>query len=147
MPEAVNVITLGGRDYPVQPLSVRQLRVVVPAVTGLLRELGPMVVAAERLKLGSEGLTPDMFEAMMSSLQLTEAQFDFLITAIHGTLVRTHPNMTKDDFLNLDATMMELFSALPMVMNMTGLLRSKEGAPGEASPSVEGPAAVTPSTH
>ena len=131
-------IVLGGVSYSVKPLAVRQLRKVIPAVTKLIGELGPIIRAAEKVKAGATDAEdlPGMM-SLLQDLSLSEQQFDLLTEAVWGTLTRTHPAMTKDDFLDLEMQPIELFNALPVVMEMTGLM-GKAGedqrAPGEPGP-------------
>lgn len=104
MSETTN-ITLAGKDYPVRPLTLRQVRDVFPVLSGL------------------------------SGLNLKEADsINTLVNAVSTTLRRDHPELTEEVILDQEVTVAELTTALRVVGKLAGLKYKDEvpSAPGEA---------------
>jgi len=86
-------VHLGGREFTVLPLTLRQIIAIadfVPKLSGLTAE-----------NLSSERLQP-----------LAEVLW-------HG-LRRAHPQMTRDEFFDLPITVAEMVRALPVVVEQAG---------------------------
>ena len=105
------IVTLGGTEWFVPPLTMRQSRIVVP---GLMR-LMPLL---------SELQSGDV-SAMAA---LGEEQFDALISVVHGALARAYPKLTLEDFLDLPISTPELIGALGVVTQQTGFFRAAYGS-------------------
>ena len=102
-------VRLGGREWIVAPLSLRQVLAIADFVPKL-SAIGPDSLSGERL-------TP-----------LAEVLW-------HG-LRRAHPRLTRDEFLDLPITIAELVAALPVVIEQAGGRRvevSDGGASGSAA--------------
>jgi hypothetical protein len=103
-------VRLGGHDWVVAPLSLRQILAIADYV--------PKLSAIGVENLSSERLTP-----------LAEVLW-------HG-LRRAHPRLTRDEFFDLPITIAELVAALPVVIEQAGG-QKVDAAAGEslaASPS------------
>lgn len=98
-------VSLGGKDYPVRPLAIRQMRVVIPAMV--------------RLK----GLR---IEA------ITEAQIDDLASIAYHAVYPAQEKLTREDFDGLPVSPLELMQALPVIARQTGMAPKEDAGPGEA---------------
>jgi hypothetical protein len=117
-------VRLGGAEWTVAPLSLRQILAIADFV--------PKLSAIGVDNLSGERLTP-----------LAEVLW-------HG-LRRAHPRLTRDEFLDLPITIAELVAALPVVIEQAGGRRAEageavapEGAP--AAGEMRAASASTPST-
>jgi hypothetical protein len=106
------VITLAGREWFVPVLAMRQTRSVVPALMRLMPAL-------QRLQSGDAS-------------QLSEADYEAIIEAVHGALTRAYPTLTRDAFLDLPASTPELIAALGLVTQQTGFFQRGGDDAGEA---------------
>ena len=117
-------VRLGGREWVVAPLSLRQILAIADFVPKL-STVGVDSLSGERLAPLAEVLW-------------------------HG-LRRAHPRLTRDEFLDLPITIAELVAALPVVIEQAGGRRveaGEAGASGGAAPAGEmlAASASTPST-
>jgi hypothetical protein len=99
-------VRLGGRDWVVAPLSLRQILAIadfVPKLSGIGTD-----------NLSGERLTP-----------LAEVLW-------HG-LRRGHPRLTRDEFFDLPITIAELVAALPVVIEQAGGKRVDADGAGQGS--------------
>jgi hypothetical protein len=97
-------VRLGGREFTVAPLSLRQILAIADFVPKL-SALGPEHLSGERIAPLAEVLW-------------------------HG-LRRAHPRLTRDEFFDLPITIAELVAALPVVIEQAG--GRSVAAPGAAS--------------
>lgn len=98
-------VTLAGKQYPVKPLVLRQLRIVVPAV----------------MRLKSINLA-----------EITEQQIDDLAEIAYQAVAPSQqPPLSRDAFLGMAVTPMELIESLPVVARQSGMM--KDASPGEAA--------------
>jgi len=103
---SARIVRLAGRDFYVAPLSLRQILAIadhVPKLSGITAES----MSGERL------------------LPLAEVLW-------HG-LRRAHPQLTRDEFLDLPIPLGELVAALPVVIEQAGG-RKVETPAGESVP-------------
>jgi len=108
-------VRLGGHEWTVAPLSLRQILAIADFV--------PKLSAIEVDTLSGERLAP-----------LAEVLW-------HG-LRRAHPRLTRDEFFDLPITIAELVAALPVVIEQAGGRRlDGDTAAGEGAPPGEIPAA------
>ena len=107
---AARPVRLGGHDWLVAPLSLRQILAIADFV--------PKLSTAGADHLSGERLAP-----------LAEVLW-------HG-LRRAHPRLTRDEFLDLPITIAELVAALPVVIEQAGGRRvdGTDAAPGAGSAS------------
>ena len=97
-------IRLAGEDYPVKPLVVKQLRVVVPA---LMRLRGARLVS------------------------ITEEQFDDLVEIAYQAVCGCKPGLTRDAFTDLPVKAIELMEAITVIAIQSGMVEETP-TPGEA---------------
>jgi hypothetical protein len=121
---AARAVRLGGCDWLIAPLSLRQILAIADYV--------PKLSAIGMDNLSGERLAP-----------LAEVLW-------HG-LRRAHPQLTREEFFDLPITIAELVAALPVVIEQAGGKRV-DAAPGESEPHRAGavgtaaPAAASVST-
>lgn len=109
-------ISLGGEDYVVAPMLLRQTIDLADVTKRLFDARGsitPLPDNKDRAVLGSE-----MIKEYVEVLRLG--------------LVRVYQDVTKDDILDLPATIEELVSAATVVMEQAGA-RKTNGAAGESA--------------
>jgi hypothetical protein len=108
---AARAVRLGGRDWLVAPLSLRQILAIADFV--------PKLSAISAESISGERLAP-----------LAEVLW-------HG-LRRAHPRLTRDEFFDLPITIAELVAALPVVIEQAGGQRvgsAATAAPGQGDAS------------
>lgn len=97
-------VILGGQQYPVKPLVLKQLRIVEPAWARLRH---------------NNGIT-------------TEQQMDDLIEIVYQAVAPAQtPPLTRDAFTSLPISTSDLVAALPVIAQQAGMT-GKAGATGEA---------------
>lgn len=108
IPMGTPTMKLAGKEWPVPPLAIKQLRIIVPAST---------VIGELRKGQG-----------------VSKTQMDAILNVVHTALTRAHPGFPVDEFEEMDITLPELMEAVPTILEATGMRReAKEGtAPGEA---------------
>jgi hypothetical protein len=100
-------ITIGGQNFPVPPLSIGQLKIVVPALLRL-----------KTLKIDA----------------LTEENIEDLTTITYLAILRGTPNFPKNEFTNMAGTVDDMLIAYPIIAEQCGMRRKKaeDQAAGEA---------------
>jgi hypothetical protein len=86
-------IMLGGVEFFIAPLSIRQIMAIADQV--------PKVIGLSAANLSSERIAP-------------------LADVVWHGLRRVHPNLTREEFLDLPMTIAELLAALPVVIEQGG---------------------------
>ena len=107
------VVTLGGREFFMAPLAMRQLRLVAP-----LAKTGLKAIAA-----------------LPETIVFSTGEFDTLLGAVHAALTRAYPALTLDDLLDLPIAVEELAAAFKAALISTGMYHPQEanaGATGDA---------------
>jgi hypothetical protein len=113
------VVALGGREFFVPSLSLRQARVVVP---GLLKLLPRLNAIQTRIGAG---------DPLGASL-LESEDVERMIDVVHAGLSRAYPDFSRDDLLDLEAGFADLAGALAVITQQTGLFATGEAkSPGE----------------
>ena len=113
------VAALGGREFFVPALSLRQARIVVP---GLLKLLPRLNAIQTRIGAGDP----------LGATLLDQDDLDLMIDVVHAGLTRAYPDFTRDDLLDLEAGFADLAAALATIARQTGLFAPAEAAtPGE----------------
>lgn len=98
-------ISLAGKDWPVKPLVILQLRIVVPAVM--------------RIK----GMSPT---------SITEEQYNDLIEIVYQAVAPgQEPPLKKDEFMAMPVTLKQMMEALDVILLQAGLVQN--ASPGEAA--------------
>jgi hypothetical protein len=101
---AARSVRLGGREFHVAPLSLRQILAIadhVPKLSGITAE-----------NLSGERLLP-------------------LVEVVWHGLRRAHPALTREEFFDLPVTIAELVGALPVVIEQAGGKRIEAENAGE----------------
>lgn len=146
-------IVLAGKAWPVLNLSIRQQRTVLPAIlqfmpwldtfTASQRELQVIQAKVQKAKddLDEEAEKTATVEVKEKLEQLgriyatmSETHLAALYDAVHGALLKAHPGLTKAEFEEMEVTLVELISAMPVIINASGLFRAAtagEVQPGE----------------
>jgi hypothetical protein len=111
-------VTLGGRQWPIPELAIRQLRLVRRP----LIDLTDQIAATESETTGER------------VMKLSTAQYEAMVEIVYQGLTRAHPKLTRDEFLDMPATDMEIFQAFLVVRSRSGLFvtASEARPPGEA---------------
>jgi len=104
------VVSLGGFDWPVPPMTLKQNR----KLQGLFKNVSGKILR--------DGITLD---------GLTEQDVADLSQIAFIALSRAHPQITVEEMDEMPIGVVELVSALLVVMEQSGLYR-KTAAPGEA---------------
>jgi hypothetical protein len=151
-------ITLAGQEWPIPLLAPRQNRVVVPAVSKVTKRMRDIAAKAldelsdatreqivkaasaeDLTRLGRDGVLRARvwalidFPSIMSHDGDTEF-FDTAADAVYGALTRAHPTLSRGEFDDMPIGMIEMFNAIGIIANQTGMMR-------EVKPSAAGPLA------
>jgi hypothetical protein len=113
------VAALGGREFFIPALSLRQARIVVPSLMKLLPRLNAIQA---RIGAGDP----------LAAASLEQDDFDLMIDVVHAGISRAYPDFTRDDLLDLEAGFSDLAGGLAIIARQTGLFTPSETAtPGE----------------
>lgn len=110
------VVALGGQEFFVPLLALRQARIVVP---GLLKLMPRLNAIQARISAGDP----------LGAALLDQCDVDLMLDVVHCGLTRAYPELTRDDVLDLEAGFTALVAALAVIAGQTGLF-----APTEAQP-------------
>jgi hypothetical protein len=110
------VISLGGREFFVPLLALRQARIAVP---GLLKLMPRLNAIQARLGAGDP----------LGATLLEASDVELMIDVVHAGLSRAHPDLSRDDLLDLEAGFAELIAALAVIARQTGLFAEVEHSP------------------
>lgn len=115
-------VTLGGKKWPIPLLAIRQLRHI--------RE--PLRIFTERLNKAAED---DKGGGAVFDLPYDEYEA-LIVEPVYQGITRAHPEMKRDEFLDLAASEAELLAAWFVVRTQSRVFRPApvkgEGQPGEA---------------
>lgn len=114
------VVALGGREFFVPVLALRQARIVVP---GLLKLMPRLNAIQGRIAAGDP----------LAAAALERDDVDLMIEVVHCGLTRAYPGFSRDELLDLEAGFSELAAALAVIARQTGLFSAVE-APGGDGP-------------
>jgi hypothetical protein len=113
------VVALGGREFFVPLLALRQARIAVP---GLLKLMPRLNAIQARLGAGDP----------LGATLLEADDVERMIDVVHAGLSRAHPELSRDDLLDLEAGFAELIAALGVIARQTGLFAEvDQPTPGE----------------
>jgi hypothetical protein len=110
--DAAQVI-LAGKPWPVPLLAARQNKIIDPLILSLL----PIFVQWQSDKAAALA-------------QLGQTQYDALLEIAFVALKRAHPQLVREQFLDMPITLPELIAAFSIIAQQTGVFA--RGAPGEA---------------
>jgi len=111
--ERAPAVSLGGKSWPVPQLVAKQNKIIDPLILSLLPVFGEWQTdkAAALAKLGS-------------------VQYEALQEIAFQAIRRAHPELTREQFLDLPVTLPELVAAFPVIAQQTGVF--ERASPGEA---------------
>jgi hypothetical protein len=113
------VASLGGQEFFVPVLALRQARIVVP---GLLKLLPRLNAIQARVGAGDP----------LAATALDQGDVELMIDVVHCGLTRAYPELARDDLLDLQAGFTELVAALGLIARQTGLFAPADAPqPGE----------------
>jgi hypothetical protein len=107
-------VALGGQLWPVPPLAARHNKIVDPLILSLL----PLFAEWDTDRAGALA-------------KLGSAHYESLQEISFQGLKRAHPQLTRDQFLDLPITLPELVAAFAIIAKQTGIF--ERAGPGEAS--------------
>lgn len=107
-------ITLGGRDYPIRPLTIGQLRRILPRFV----RVGQLTAVAEN---GA---------AYFPSAEAAEEAYEISVHIIAAVLKRDH-GLDPDAVDSIEATQVEIDAAIGAIARLSGL--KPASAPGAAA--------------
>ena len=122
-------VTLGGRQWPVPELTIRQLRACRRPIIDLTDALSPVVEKGEG---GEAKVVTTTGERVM---HLPAEQFDQMCDVVYHGLTRVHPNLTPQEFDALEATDSEIFLAFLVVRRQSGIFVETRGDAAAANSS------------
>jgi hypothetical protein len=105
-------ISLGGKDWEIPQLAVKQNRIVDPLIISLLPVFSTWTTDKNSItKIGKE-------------------QYDALLTIAYTAITRAKPDFKLAEFEELPVTLPELIFAFTVIAQQTGVFA--RGTPGEA---------------
>lgn len=110
------VVELGGREFFIPQLALRQARIVVP---GLLKLMPRLNAIQARLGAGDP----------LGAALLERDDVELMIDVVHSGLSRAYPEILRDEVLDLQTGFAELIAALATIARQTGLFAQTENAP------------------
>jgi hypothetical protein len=110
------VVELGGQEFFVPLLALRQARVAVPGVLKLM----PRLNAIQARIGGGDPLGASLLE---------QDDVDLMIDVVHAGLTRAYPDFSREQLLDLQAGLAELIAALAAIGRQTGLFAATENTP------------------
>ncbi|MGO9390646.1 hypothetical protein [Rhodoblastus sp.] len=107
------VIELGGREFFVPLLALRQARIIVP---GLLKLMPRLNAIQTRIGAGDP----------LGAALLEQNDVELMIDVVHSGLSRAYPDISRDEVLDLQAGFADLIAALAVIARQTGLFAPTE---------------------
>lgn len=108
-------ITLGGKQWKIPKMAVKQNRIIVPLIINII----PIF---NEWSKDNKGSYPKISEHYSELLKIT-----------YVALTRATPDLTEQQFEDLEITFPEIIAAYITIAEQTGIF-AKAGATGEASP-------------
>lgn len=110
------VIELGGLEFFIPQLALRQARIVVP---GLLKLMPRLNAIQARIAAGDP----------LGATLLEQDDIELMIDVVHSGLTRAYPEFSREDVLDLQAAFADLIAALAVIARQTGLFSPMENPP------------------
>lgn len=104
------IISVGGKDFDIPQLAVRQNRIIDPLIINLI----PILSAWTKDK----------------NLNIGSKEYDDLLTIAFTAITKAKPDFKKEEFEELHITLPELITAFSTIAQQTGIFT--RGTPGEA---------------
>jgi hypothetical protein len=110
------IVELGGQEFFVAPLALRQTRIAVP---GLLKLMPRLNAIQARIGAGDP----------LGAALLDQDDVELMIDVVHSGLSRAYPDFSRENLLDLEAGFAELIAALAVIARQTGLFAAGENPP------------------
>jgi hypothetical protein len=110
-------ITLGSRAYPMPPLAIKQMRKVIPRL----------------LELATR------FQPPFDPTKLSEDDMNELSDVIYIAITRGSPQMTREQFDDIEATLPEMIASIDVIGAQAGMTKRREAGQGAHSPLLPSP--------
>ena len=110
------IVELGGREFFIPALALRQSRIVVP---GLLKLMPRLNAIQTRIVSGDP----------LGAALLEQDDVELMIDVVHSGLTRAYPELTRETVLDLQASFAELIATLAVIARQTGLFAPMDDAP------------------
>lgn len=110
------VVALGGAEFFVPALALRQARIAVP---GLLKLLPRLNAIQQRIGAGDP----------LAAALLEQDDVELMIDVVHCGLTRAYPDFSRENLLDLQADFADLIAALAVIARQTGLFAPTESRP------------------
>ena len=114
-------VALGGKQWPIPELAIRQLRACRRQIIDLTEALSPVIEKGDN---GEARIVTTTGERVM---RLAADQFDQMCDVVYHGLTRAHPNLTPQEFDTLEATDSEIFLAFLVVRRQSGIFVETRG--------------------
>lgn len=135
---AVPTVRLGGLDWEIPVLAIKQNRIVVPAVLKLVPQMAKMFAAVQAAKAASSESDP---AGGLLQLDISTETFDLMSDAVYAALTRAKPLLARTEFDNLPISLFDLVETLAIVMEQSGAF--KRAAPGESQATMAEPGSTS----
>lgn len=124
------VLTLGGVDFSIPQLALRQITKIAPLLPAVLDIITRQGALAAGVKRGDDGQPVWESEAQaklfIESCSLTEQETQDLLQVIHLGITRGHPRVKLDDLWELPIMPRDLLPAASVVIGKSSLTRKVE---------------------
>jgi hypothetical protein len=110
------IVELGGCEFFIPALALRQSRIVVP---GLLKLMPRLNAIQARIVSGDP----------LGAALLEQDDVELMIDVVHSGLTRAYPELTRETVLDLQASFAELIATLAVIARQTGLFAPMDDAP------------------
>jgi len=110
-------VTLGGQDWYVPKLALRQIKRIAPLIPDIIALLDRINAAAEAARA----------DANAAPFALRADEIETVIAAVHIGLTRAYPHLTRDAFEDLPIPLGELITALRVVALQSRAIVPKQG--------------------
>lgn len=130
-------IRLGGEEFLIPRLMLRQTREIEPRMPAILRIVNRRAEALSGVPrdpaTGKLAVGADEALDLMERLALTGDEIDVALKVIHAGLTRAYPNARLDELLDMPITIVEINDALTVIMAQAKVTdQAKEPPKGEA---------------
>ena len=136
-------ITLGGEEYWIPRLMLRQTIVIGPLMPPALKFINRRADAArpfveknhkrgKPVAVDTSALSEAEREELINALALSEDETNIALKIVHAALGRAYPSVTMDDLYDRPINPGELIQALPTIFTQAGTAEKAKGGDKEA---------------
>lgn len=126
---AAPTIMLGGRQFHIPKLAIKQNRVVVSSLGKIL----PLVAMFESMVVTGADGKPTIDMQRMLSMKIEDETWGLVLNSVYAACTRGQPEFTRDEFDDMPIGNDEILMAIPVVM-MQSFAFSKKEAGSQATP-------------